>query len=402
MASTNGGVADEASLDPTSASVLSLYLRLLSGDFLAAARERENNRVNDTGWSEARILSGRGSFWRHPSDENCELPLPFDRSVGDFTDRMRDAVEVLARVEERSPLGVLKDLERVGQDVIRVRLVSSEIEDGSVPLERGVELMEAARNAVYASALAASAKHRKAYYYSRPLKAVSDFMESVRLGQTERGSYVVAIETPVAPALQEQTEQTPEPFGRTVTRTLANSLQVLLEVANRGNAKDIECSVSSGVSANLCSAIAGALRLSGAQSELEGRVSWARTRRVSDSTPGRISFPSYLGGVISEAAGLLRSISGIEGFELEGTVYQLRQDTEALILGLVDGRYRKVRLTFPPEFREELIKAYRERTILRCVGELRQIGKTSELMNARSFSIEETDEDEPVATYNLS
>jgi len=107
-----------------------------------------------------------------------------------------------------------------------------------------------------------------------------------------------------------------------------------------------------------------------------------------------------LGGVISEAAGLLRSISEIEGFELEGTVYQFRQETEAVILGLVDGRYRKIRLTFPPEFREEIIKSYQERSILRCVGELRQAGKTSELLNARSFSIEETDEDEPGATQS--
>ena len=77
----------------------------------------------DTGWREARVLGGRGSFWRHPDHENCELPLPYDRSVGDFTDRMRDAVEVLAHVEGRSPLSVLKDLERAGQDVIRVRLL---------------------------------------------------------------------------------------------------------------------------------------------------------------------------------------------------------------------------------------------------------------------------------------
>src|ERR1700683_1261036 len=75
----------------------------------------------NTGWSEARVLGGRGSFWRYPGDENCELPLPYDRSVGDFTDRMRDAVEVLAQVEGRAPLGVLKDLEQAGQDVIRVR-----------------------------------------------------------------------------------------------------------------------------------------------------------------------------------------------------------------------------------------------------------------------------------------
>ena len=346
----------------------------------------------DTGWKEMRLLAGRGSFWRHPIDDSCELPLPYDRSVGDFAERMRDTVEVLAKVEDRSPLGVLQDLERAGYDVIRVRLVSTEIEDGSVPLERGVELMESARNAVYASALAASARPPKPYYYSRPPKTVSDFMEGVRLGQTERGSYVVAIETPVAPELHEQTDTTPEPFGRKVTRTLTGTLQLLLEVANRGNAKDIERSVSSGVSANLCSAVADALRLAGSKGEVEIRVSWARTRRVSDSTPGKISFPSYLGGVIGEAAGLLRSISEIEGFELEGTVYQLRQDTEAIILGLVDGRYRKVRLTFPPEFRKELIRGYDQRSILRCVGELRQAGKTSELLNARSFSIEETDE----------
>jgi hypothetical protein len=344
------------------------------------------------GWNEVRVLPGRGSFWRHPSNECCELPLPYDRSIGDFPDRMRDAVEVLSQVEDRSPLGVLKDLEQAGQDVIRVRLVSSEIEDGSLPLERGVELLAAARNTLYASALAASSSHRRPYYYSRPPKNVSDFMEGVRLGQTERGSYVVAIETPVAPELQEQTEQTPEPFGRKVTRTLTSALEVLLGAANRGNARDIERSVSAGVSANLCSALADALRLSGSHGEVEVRVTWARTRRVPDSAPGKISFPSYLGGVISEAAGLLRSISEIENFELEGTVYQLRQDTEAIILGLVDGRYRKVRLTFPPEFREELIRGYRERSILRCFGELRQVGKTSELVNARSFSIEETDE----------
>ncbi len=350
----------------------------------------------DTGWSEARVLAGRGSFWLHPSGSGGEVPLPHDRSIGDFAERMRDAVEVLAQVEERSPLAVLTDLERAGLDVIRVRLVSSEIEDGSVPLDRGVELMESARNTVYASAWAASAKHRRAYYYSRPPKNVSDFMAGVRLGQTERGSYVVAIETPVAPELHEQTERTPEPFGRIVTRTMTSALQVLLEAANRGNAKEIERAVSSGVSANLCSSIADALSLTGAQGELEVRVSWARTRRVSDATPGKISFPSYLGGVIGEFAGLLRSISEIEGFELEGTVYQLRQDTEAIILGLVDGRYRKVRLTFPPGFREQMIRAYQDRSILRCSGELRQAGKSSELHNARSFSIEDTEEDDPI------
>ncbi len=78
----------------------------------------------DSGWVERRVIPGRGSFWCHPSNSSWEIPLPHDKSVGDFADRIRDAIDALANVESRSPLSVLHDLERVGQDVIRVRLVS--------------------------------------------------------------------------------------------------------------------------------------------------------------------------------------------------------------------------------------------------------------------------------------
>jgi len=333
----------------------------------------------DTGWLEARVLEHRGSYWRHPAHAEVEIPLPFDSKLGDFSDRMRDAVERLAVIEERSPVAVLQDLERAGLDVIRVRLVSSGNDDGSVPLEEGVELMESARNAMYASAWAAASKHRRPYYSSRPPKEVSDFMAAIRLGQTERGSYVVALEALVAPELAEQTEPKPEPFSGRVTRTLASSLRVLRDAVNAG------------VSANLCVAVADALRLAGSQGEVEVRVSWARTRRAPEEAVARVSFPSYLGGVIGEAAGLLRSTSEVEDFELEGTVYQLNQDTEAVILGVVDGRYRKVRVTFSAQFREEMIRGFDARAVIRCVGELRQTGKVTELANARSFAFEDAE-----------
>lgn len=346
----------------------------------------------DTGWREDRVLPNLGSFWHHPANEFIQVPLPYDRSVADFTDRMRDVVEGLAEFERRSQLAVLSDLERAGQDILRVRLVRPEIADGTVPLEQGVDLLEAARTALYASAWAASSKRRRAYYSSRPPKSVTDFIEGVRLGQTERGSYVVAIETPIPPELHDQTEQTAEPFARRVTKTLLEALSTLREAANAGNAKAIENAVSSGVSANLCKALAEALHLSGSQGEIEFNVSWARTRRVAESIPRRIEFPGYLRGVIGEAAELLRSIAELESFELVGTVFQLRQETEAVILGMVDGHYRKVRVDFPAMLRDQLIDAFNARSIIRCVGELRQAGKVTELVNVRDFAVEETDD----------
>ena len=48
MASAVEGIADEVTFATLSPSMLILYLRLLSGEFLAAAQERENNRVYNT------------------------------------------------------------------------------------------------------------------------------------------------------------------------------------------------------------------------------------------------------------------------------------------------------------------------------------------------------------------
>ncbi len=220
-------------------------------------------------------------------------------------------------------------------------------------------------------------------------------MDTVRLGQTERGSYVVAIETPVSPELAGQVGLGPEPFARRVTRQLATSLHALLRAAQNQDASEIQQSVASGVSANLCSAMANALGLSVPKGEVEVRVSWARTRRVPPNTPVSVLFPGYLTGVISEAATILRANSEIESFELEGTVYKLRQDTEAIILGLVDGQHGKVRLTIPDHYRDALIRAFERRSIVTCTGELRQTGKIAELLNVRSLDTsEDTSESE--------
>jgi hypothetical protein len=108
--------------------------------------------------------------------------------------------------------------------------------------------------------------------------------------------------------------------------------------------------------------------------------------------PEQIIFPSYLTGVLGEAAELLRSIAEIEDFELVGTVHQLRQDNEAIIHGWVDDRYRYVRVNVPSQFRDDLIRAFDKRSRVRWTGELHRSGKAVELVNARSFSVEDGDD----------
>jgi hypothetical protein len=63
-----------------------------------------------------------------------------------------------------------------------------------------------------------------------------------------------------------------------------------------------------------------------------------------------------------------------------------------VILGWVDDRLKKVRVAFSPEHREELIKAFEDRPIIRCEGELRQSGKVTELLNPRNLSLDDSED----------
>lgn len=355
--------------------------------------------LQNTGWRVYRELPKRGAFWRKTiHDETFEVALPYDEEVADYLERLRDLVNTVANAESvgahesRSALQVLRDLQQSGQDIIRLRSSRPESESGSMPLDQGVDLFEGARQALLSCAWAAVSP--RPFYASRPPRQVTDFMETVRLGQTEYGSYVVTLEAPVPPTFDDADVDMPDPFPRVVTKMFARSLEILREVASRGAAKDIRHAVSEGVSANLCSAIASALSSAGSYGELEVTINWAKNRMVPDQTT-RVAFPSYLSSAIAEAGNLLKANSDVDDFELEGTVQKLTHTetselsqgmgTEVVVLGWVEGRLRQVKMKIPAEARDLVIAAFQERSVIRCTGELRLLPRSVELNNARNF-----------------
>jgi len=110
-------------------------------------------------------------------------------------------------------------------------------------------------------------------------------MRRVRLGQTEHGSFVVTMMTPVPPMLQypllDRTwvDFEEEPYERQVTRRLVGALEASRDAAEKVHSGDdataFENAVSAGVSANLCNAVS---KLLYGSSGLEISVSWAKTR----------------------------------------------------------------------------------------------------------------------------
>ena len=121
-------------------------------------------------------------------------------------------------------------------DLIRVRAPSREAESGSLPLEQAVAFVERSRDLVLAAACAAITK--RAYFATRKPTRATEYLSRVRMGQIERGSYVLTILSPVAPALASEGElpldlEPPEPYERQVTRTLAEGLAAMERAARQ-------------------------------------------------------------------------------------------------------------------------------------------------------------------------
>ena len=162
----------------------------------------------------------------------------------------------------RSQIQIFQDLLVTGADVIRLRLADAELADASVPLDEGATFIQKAKDMVLAAACAAV--NPRIYYPSRKPAQAMDYIRRARLGQTEPGSFIITIISPVPPSLagpNGQLFELAEPYERRVTQMLAGALnsvrQAAEDAATTGKVDSFVRAVPSGVSANLCDAVAG-------------------------------------------------------------------------------------------------------------------------------------------------
>lgn len=358
------------------------------------------------GWQEVRRIGEKGAIWIRPDQgyASPEILLPLDRSLRDFAARMADLLWTLEREERRSQPDIIKDIQNITGDLIRVRLVHADTNAGTLPLEAGVKLLEGVREMLMAAALATVSP--KVYFQARRPALVAEYMQKVRLGQTEQGSYVVTILSKVPPALTTGQMKLPigpaeDPFERKVTTTLATSLGKVREAADHaasiGGIDAFEQAIRFGVSANLCEAIA-TIGKDPSFNQVDITFSWATGRPPVQHLPGCISFSADIMPIIGEAGRLLRETSPIEDVEVRGVVTSLHRDQtnvhgEIIILGVADGQVRRVHVHLPEREYQTALKAHSERLPVVCYGDLAKAGKSWVLRSPRGFRID-TEPDE--------
>lgn len=352
-------------------------------------------------WSETTDNERLKSKWTfiNEKEEEFEIILPLVKAISDYAFLMNNMLNVLEIVEKRSQIEIFKDIQTHSADIYRIPVPTNGSIEGSLSIEDGVGIIKEIKNMIEAAACATI--DPKAVFPSRKSPDVVDYMEKLRLGQTEFGSYVFTVYSRVTPAIsldgQAQLENDlTEPFSRNVAYTLTTALQKIKiaaeDFALQGSSKSFEESIKYGVSANLCEAVCGIKSFYEDDASFELNVSWSPTRKVMKPVENKIVISSDSIPFIEEAAKILRESSPQESFKAIGQIVNLHREPNVEIgtvrmIAIIDEKPKK--LTFnigDPEY-SKLVDAHRDKNLVICNGDLVKEKNLYYLKNPNTFEI---------------
>lgn len=350
------------------------------------------------GWQQVQLKEGKYSIWTQKDD--FEIILPLLRSFRDYALRMGDLLRTLSEAERRSQLDILSDLFMTNADVVRVRIADDELADGSIPIEEHTQTAQKVRDMMLAAAC--STIERRAVWHKRKPDRAIDYLRGVRIGQTERGSYILTIISRVPPMLSvEQNvlfdDSQEEPYERMVIHTLADSLQAIEQAAESaaldGSGDKFTQAVPKGVSANLCEAVAGLSADDENHRSLEFGFSWSRSR-PSVKQISRVVLPADRAPFVKSGARVLRGSAPIEEAEIEGAVIKLEREENAstgqiTVYGLIDDVAKRIRLELSDTEYHKAVKAHDKGLEIYCSGQLVREGHSYRLKNPTGFTVRE-------------
>ncbi len=327
----------------------------------------------------------------YASDGLPEIILPRTQHLGDYTSVVSRLIGIFADVAGSDELSLYRDLVTADRDLIRVR--AADDGEGAVSIGDGIDLVCGAYDMILAAAC--SLYNPKSVYRPGANKRARDFVKALSMGQTEQGSFVVTLLTPVvSPPLQQSgisdLRHNDDPLERKMTRRLATALQATRRATERsvgGNTDAFPLAVNNGVSANLCEALA---RLVEPFVSLDVSMTWARTYPMNTAREV-VRFDKGDAVTLRAAAKLFRDHKPRPNVRLSGPVHRLiryEQDFGTIALrASIDNQMKSVVAVLNQADYALAIQAHMEKASIVVDGDLDRYGQRWHLMNPRVVAL---------------
>lgn len=305
-----------------------------------------------------------------------EIVLPRTQRLGDYANVVSRLIEIFAEVAGMDDLALYHTLITADRDVLRVRVDGTD--HGAMNVKQGIDLVSGAHDMLLAAACSLQTPTRP-FYRAGANKEASDYLNRVRLGQTEWGSSVVTLLLPVVPLPMQQpldpTRVTDDPFERKVTKRLAAALSATRNATEQtvgGATNAFFEAVEDGASANLCDAL---VQLITPFQALDISLVWARTRPMAH-VQETIGFAEGDVPILREAARTFRTQEPQYDFRSLGFVRSLKREdhetdrTITLQVVLADGKAQLATAVLPQPDYNLAIKAHKEKVPVLVRGDL--------------------------------
>lgn len=351
--------------------------------------------LKGAGWVDDGDIEGLASIWHRPEKENYifEVVLPRVKSVKGYLQRLYEALKSLAAFEERDIAAVIESVQNFYSDMVKVRVVHLDVEEGSIPLDDGVLLVEKARDLLAATTMSAFKKQK--YFSGNRSQEVQAYLDKLRLGQTEVGSFIVNVLAPISNEVVVQEDSELISLGRAVTMNLARSLSaVQRSMESFKESEDFihfEEAVSKGVSANLCDALIG---LSGTEHTRDltisiqpggGEAEWQNIPLVH-------SFDAVMIPYLKSASNFYKGNYIIKNYQAYGVVTGMKhlqsEDFGVIsVKSLVNGVERIISIQLDMIEYWEALVAHAQGRMVSCMGDLNVNPRSAQLLEPTKFSV---------------
>lgn len=353
--------------------------------------------LRTSGWTRTGEIDGHLTFW---TQGNLNLSIPVNQLFADYAQRIYEALSILEQRENRSQLQIVRDIATTSADIIRLRDRSPSSAEGSIPIDEGIRLHESAREMMLSSA--SSVILPREYYKGRRPADATEYLKNVKFGQTEIGSYILTILSPVPPRLSDRETLFDDdvPYERKVTTQLHRALErtktAALDAASTGEFDSFIEAVKSGVSGNLCNAIANLSEEISEGAGLEVSFTWSRTRPEISNAYRSITLTPDSVPVIREAARKLKERAPEEDFLAVGVIIHIdrpEQERQGLVklLALTAEGTKTINIELSGDDWTRAHAAINNKLPVRCTGDLHKEGRSFVLKNPGPLNYEENE-----------
>ncbi len=332
------------------------------------------------------------------SFEDHEFYIPNSDKYADFHLRISEMIKKLQDIENRDLIYIIDDINDSRSDILRVRVDDLFTQEGTMLIEKAGKFINETLNLIRYSASAAEQKRK--YYKSQPPKIVKDYLDNnVRMGQTERGSFVIKIISNIPVVELENTQEEfkgmkKPPFQREVIKTLAIALEstkkLIDQTKDTRSEEYILRTVEKGVSANLCDALDSLTNVVSNQ-DVEFSFAWSPIVEELELLPRKLTFNNSNSEYLRTVSEVLKKEDSETTKRISGQVVSLHREPgeESGEITIKDNETgHKYRIELSDDVYSKAVEAHKKKSLTSCNGEIERRGNTYSLKNVEDIEIQ--------------